>query len=282
MLDSPVPVPRALTWATHIDVLPADRELIRRGDCTVVHSPSNPGHWWGNLLLFDEPPAPGELASWEGRFATEFATDAGVGHVTLAWDRTDGALGAAEEFIHSGYELEETVALTARPDELRSHHRANRQVRIRTLDPEPGSDVSAWEQAIGLSAANSAQTDRRAALAFTERRLADLRELFRDGRGAWYVARLGRRVVGGCGIVVTAGRGRYQHVDTDPAYHRRGIASRLVVAAGHHAAERYGAQTLVICADANYHALGLYRSLGFVAAERTAGVCRRPPAERRA
>ncbi|HET9102765.1 MAG TPA: GNAT family N-acetyltransferase [Solirubrobacteraceae bacterium] len=278
MLDPPVPVPRALTWATHIDVLPLDRELSRRGDCTVVHSPSNPTHWWGNLLLFDEPPAPGEMRSWERRFATEFATDTGVRHVTLAWDRTDGALGAANEFVVAGYALEETVALTAAPAALSHHPRAHREVHIRTLDPEPGADASAWEQAIALSAANSPELDRRAAAAFTERRLADLRELFRDGRGAWYVAQIGRRVVAACGVVVTAGRGRYQHVDTEAGERRRGIASRLVVAAGQHAAERYGAERLVICADPGYHALGLYESLGFAVAERTAGVCRRPSA----
>ena len=197
-------------------------------------------------------------------------------HVTLAWDQTDGALGAADEFVAEGYELEETVALTATPDELRHHSRANREVRIRTLDPESGADASAWEQAITLSAATSAELDPRAAAAFIERRLADLRELFRDGRGAWYVAQLGRHVVAACGVVVTAGRGRYQQVDTLPRHHRRGIASRLVVTAGHHAAEHYGADRLVICADPGYHALGLYESLGFTAAERTAGVCRRP------
>jgi ribosomal protein S18 acetylase RimI-like enzyme len=276
-MDTRVPVPRALTWATHVDVLPPDRELSRRKDCTVIRCPSNPRHWWGNLLLFDDPPAPGERASWELRFAAEFAPDREVRHVTLAWDRTTGELGAAREFTAAGYTLEETVALVCDPGDLRPHPRADRSVRIRVLDPSPGADLAVWDQVTDLQAADRPTGEEpRSARAFVEQRLADLRELFRDGRGAWYAAVAGDRVVAGCGIVVSGGRGRYQSVDTLAGFRRRGICSRLVVAAGHHAAEHYRADRLVICADPSYHALGLYESLGFGRAEHTAGVCLPP------
>ncbi|MDQ6728729.1 MAG: GNAT family N-acetyltransferase [Actinomycetota bacterium] len=276
-MDTLVPVPRALTWATHVDVLPRDRELSRREGCTVIRSPSNPRHWWGNLLLFDEAPTPGERPSWEQRFAAEFAPDREVQHVTLAWDQTTGEVGAAAEFMRGGYTLEETVALICTPGELRPHPRADQTVRIRALDPSPGADLGLWDQVTDVQADDRSAEEPRAARAFVEQRMADLRELFRDGRGAWYAALAGGRVVAGCGIVVTAGRGRYQSVDTLGSFRRRGICSRLVVAAGHHAAEHYGAQRLVICADVHYHALGLYESLGFARAEHTAGVCL-PPA----
>jgi ribosomal protein S18 acetylase RimI-like enzyme len=153
-------------------------------------------------------------------------------------------------------------------------------VRIRALDPSPGADLAAWDQVADVQAANGPPNEEpRSARAFVEQRLADLRELFRDGRGAWYAAVADDRVVAGCGIVVTAGRGRYQSVDTLAGFRRRGICSRLVVSAGHHAAEHFGADRLVICADPNYHALGLYMSLGFERSEYTAGVCL-PPSRR--
>jgi ribosomal protein S18 acetylase RimI-like enzyme len=63
--------------------------------------------------------------------------------------------------------------------------------------------------------------------------------------------------------VVTGERGRFQAVDTAEAYRRRGICSRLVVEAGRHGIEQFGAAKLVIVADPEYHALGLYESLGF-------------------
>lgn len=275
-MDTLVPVPRALTWATHVDVLAPDRELSRREGCTVIRSPGNPRHWWGNLLLFDNAPGPGERRSWEQRFATEFAPDREVQHVTLAWDRTTGEVGAADEFTRAGYTLEETVALICTPDELRPHPRADQSVRIRALDPSPGADRGLWDQVTDAQTQDRPDEEPRAARAFVEQRMADLRELFRDGRGSWYAALAGDRVVAGCGLVVTAGRGRYQSVDTLAGFRRRGICSRLVVAAGLHAAEHYEARRLVICADAHYHALGLYESLGFARAERAAGVCLAP------
>jgi ribosomal protein S18 acetylase RimI-like enzyme len=66
-------------------------------------------------------------------------------------------------------------------------------------------------------------------------------------------------------------------VDTALAFRRRGICSRLVVEAAQRSAQR-GAKRLVIVADAGYHALGLYESLGFEREEHVIGVCRWPRA----
>jgi hypothetical protein len=48
-----------------------------------------------------------------------------------------------------------------------------------------------------------------------------------------------------------------------------------VVEAGRRATA-HGARRFVIAADADYHALGLYESLGFRRAEHVVGVCRWP------
>src|SRR2546421_173419 len=56
--------PRSIVIATDIDVLPRDRIVARRNGYTLVRSPSNPAHHWGNLLLFDEPPDSGDAERW--------------------------------------------------------------------------------------------------------------------------------------------------------------------------------------------------------------------------
>jgi ribosomal protein S18 acetylase RimI-like enzyme len=61
-------------------------------------------------------------------------------------------------------------------------------------------------------------------------------------------------------------------VETAAPYRRRGICSRLVVDAARHAVDAHGATQLVIVADATYHALGLYESLGFERREHVYGV----------
>lgn len=113
--------------------------------------------------------------------------------------------------------------------------------------------------------------------AFCQVRMDDVRTLLMARAGAWYVAlTAGGEPVGSCGVIVTDGRARYQAVDTVDGHRRRGICSRLIVDAARDAAAHHGARTLVIVADPGYHALGIYTSVGFTAAEEMAGVCRAP------
>jgi GNAT superfamily N-acetyltransferase len=70
---------------------------------------------------------------------------------------------------------------------------------------------------------------------------------------------------------------RFQVVETRPEARRRGLASALVHHAGQAAFER-GVRRLVIVADPEYHAIGIYGSLGFVAAEQQVQLIRRPAA----
>jgi ribosomal protein S18 acetylase RimI-like enzyme len=149
-------------------------------------------------------------------------------------------------------------------------------VVVQALDSTIGADEALWDAVVELQVAGRDDGhEEKAYRSFARARLQDLRELFRAGRGAWYVAIEPSTgdVVGSCGVVVTAGRGRFQAVDTALAHRRRGISSRLVVEAARRASADYGAKRLVIVADADYHALGLYESLGFERAEHVFGVC---------
>jgi ribosomal protein S18 acetylase RimI-like enzyme len=261
-------------WATDIDVLPLSREVERHDGYLVVRSPSNPTHYWGNLLLFDRPPSEGDRIRWEQQFQAEFAGQPLTAHRTFGWDQTDESAGRVwEEFLAHDYVLERNVGLIASAERIHPRARANREVTTRPL--EPSADQALWDQVVELQVAGRdrerfAEASHRI---FCRRRQVDLRALFAAGHGAWYVALSGGEVVGSCGIVVTDGRGRYQAVETAPAHQRRGICSRLVVDAAHDAARRHDARRLVIVADPEYHALGLYESLGFEPVERVCGVC---------
>jgi len=270
-------VPRSLVWATDIDVLPLDRVVERRDGYTVVRSPRNPAHYWGNLLLFDDPPAAGDGERWEALAELAFGDDPRVRHRTFGWDRSGGVEGAAhEEFARRGYDVEHNIGLVATSDAVAPHARENREVVVRSPDPE--ADEELWRAIVELQVDGREEGHDEADYRdFAQARMDERRRLLASGRGAWYVAvtRSGD-LVGSLGIVVTNGRARYQAVDTAPAYRRRGIASRLVVEAARHAAAAHGAERFVIVADRDYHALGLYESLGFARAEHVVGVCRWP------
>lgn len=263
----------SLVWATDIDVLPADRVVSRRDGYWVIRSPSNPGHYWGNLLILDTPPGSGDGARWQARFAAEFPA---LEHCTLAWDVVDGALGSARSEFPD-FELEQMVGLVAEPDVLAPHPRASTTVTVRALEAE---DL-AWTEVLALWEAQNAELEKPfpadSYRSFARSRLANLRALFAVGRGAWFVAESDGMVVGSLGMVVTDGRARYQSVDTRASHRRRGIASRLVIEAARQAAATWPISSFVIAADSGYHALGIYESLGFRRVEQVSGVCRWAP-----
>lgn len=274
------PVPRSLVWATDVDTLPPSRVVERRDGYLLIRTPTNPTFYWGNLLLFDGPPSAGDGPRWEELFEREFADEPRAEHRTFAWDLTDGDAGAArEEFVERGYDLDESIGLVAPAERIQQHPRENRNVVVRALDSAAGADEELWARVLELQVANRDEGhDEESFRTFARARLEDRRALFRQGRGAWYVAldpETGE-VTASCGIVVTGERGRFQVVETAPAYRRRGICSRLVVEAARHATAAYGAERFVIVADLHYHALGLYESLGFERREHVVGVCRRP------
>jgi GNAT superfamily N-acetyltransferase len=267
----------SLVWATDVDVLEQGHVLERREGYWVVRSPTNPTFWWGNFLLFDEAPAPGDGDRWEALFDLEFVATSDVKHRTLAWDRTDGVTGDAEaELTARGYEIERSTGLVALPAEIQPHPRANSDLVVRVLDPD--GDEQFWEQVIAVQIEQDAGhfEDLEYHREFTKRRQHNLRGLFRAGRGDWYVAVLGDEVIGSLGIVVTGRRARYQTVDTVEVHRRKGVASRLVVDAARHATSHHQIDHFVIVADPDYHAIGIYESVGFKPRERVAGALLKP------
>jgi len=267
----------SLVWATDVDVLAPDHTLERGDGYWVVQSPRNPTYWWGNFLLFDEAPAVGDGERWQELFAQEFGARPAVTHCTLAWDRIDGEPGAAEhELVARGYELEWTSGLIARAARLQPHPAANREAAIRALDPE--ADEQLWEAVIELQMEGAREEFRGSDyhLNFLRARQRELREIFASGRGSWYVALLDDAVACSLGIVVTETRARFQAVETVERFRRRGVARRLVYEAAQDAGAKHEIDHLVIAADPNYHAIGIYEGLGFERVELVVGAMRKP------
>jgi predicted GNAT family acetyltransferase len=88
------------------------------------------------------------------------------------------------------------------------------------------------------------------------------------GHGAWFGAFIEGRLVAQMGLIA-GGRGvaRFQSVETDPDFRRRGLAGSLVHYVSQYGFHELGARTLVMVADPDYFAIDLYRSVGFAATE---------------
>jgi RimJ/RimL family protein N-acetyltransferase len=91
----------------------------------------------------------------------------------------------------------------------------------------------------------------------------------RAGLGHWFgvfaVTDDGEQLVADCGLFrdESGTLGRFQHVETHPQWRRRGLCRALIRAVCAHGFEAMGLQSLVIVADPDDVAIGLYESVGF-------------------
>ena len=242
--------------------------IVDRREYLVVRTPANPGFWWGNFLLFPAPPQPGDVADWVAAFTAEFP---GAGHLAFGVDGTRGEHGDPAELAGFGLAAQVSTALTAL--RLREPARPGTDAVFRPL----ASDDD-WAQAAELGLACDDHRDDPDHRLFAERKLREVRELCVRGHGAWFGAFADGWMRSGCGIFAgPAGLLRFQSVETDPGYRRRGLAGRLVYEAGTYGLTALGAGPLVIVADPDDVAIRIYRSLGFADAERQVQLLREPP-----
>jgi hypothetical protein len=88
-------------------------QIHSRGGYLVVRTPSNPGYFYGNMLVFPDAPRAGETSQWLRHFVEEFGATPGVEHCCFVWDGEKGDVGAAAELEDVGFELDLGVVLTA-------------------------------------------------------------------------------------------------------------------------------------------------------------------------
>jgi GNAT superfamily N-acetyltransferase len=239
-------------------------QVTDRGDHLLVRTEANPAFWWGNFLLLARMPGPGEVKTWLARFAAEFPA---ARHVTLGVDTPDLA-GTPDDFPAAGLPADWATVLTA--TEVRPPARRNTEAEIRPL-----VCAADWQQSAGLTARCQDQAEPEE---YLKRRTSARRRMTEAGLGAWFGAFAHGRLLAQLGLFdVGGGYARYQHVETDPAARRRGLAGTLVWRAGEFGRDILHTRTFVIVADPAGAAVRIYRGCGFADAERQLSFERPPP-----
>lgn len=229
-------------------------EVLAGADQVVVRTPQNPGFRWGNCLILRELPRPGEAEGALARFRAAFPL---ADHVAIGIDLSPARPRALAELAALGLGAELSTVLVA--EDLSPPAKPAPDAELRPLQGDED-----WGAALELSLTADEPADAERHRAYLQRRIASRRSVCEAGHAAWFGAFRGREMHAGLGIVGTGeGLARYQDVDTHPAHRRQGLASHLLFAAGRYAKERLGAATLVIAADPDYHAIAIYRALGF-------------------
>ena len=262
-------VVRSLGCRTDLMLIAWDGTVDDVDGAVRARSPTNPGFWFGNFLLFPDAPRPGDAALWIDRFATAFADDPRINHICLRWDRPDGEAGELAELIAAGFEIETTIVLaTAMP---RPPPRSNPDVALRRIE-----SPADWDATIALQIATMTELHGAPAADFARRQMTRYRRFVADGRGAWFGAFADGELVADMGVFVEAGLARFQAVETARAFRRRGVCGTLAYHAAQVALDELGAERLVMVGLPD-HTAAIYQSIGFEPRERLIAAVRSAP-----
>ncbi len=257
---------RSLGYRTDLIFIAFDGKIIDRGDYLVVRSPANPTFYWGNFLLFSQPPQAGDYTKWRELFAHEIGAPPETEHQTFGWDSPEGDQGVIQPFIQAGFRLNLGVVMTSA--ELQAPARSSDLVSVRALKSGPD-----WEQAVDNQVAcREPEFGESEYRIFRNRQMDRYRRMAESGFGDWFGAFVDQRLVADLGIFHQDGFGRFQSVETHPDFRRQGIAGTLIVKAGRQAMAEYDLHTLVIVAEPDSSPARLYESLGFQLAEKQIGL----------
>ncbi len=234
-----------------------DGVVEERDTYIVVRSPDNPGYYWGNYLLFAQPPAPGDAPRWIEQFRAEMAVNPRVRHLAIGWDSDEA--GAAAELQALGLELHAHPVLATSAPAPEPRPAPGLTVRIVDSDDD-------WRQVAGVVAALAPELHASPDYArFEEARRARWRAMIEAGLGRWLGAFDGDRLIAHMGIFADGELARFQTVETHPDQRGRGACTQLVAAAIAIGLGELGARTVVLSAEPG-QAERIYRRAGFTSA----------------
>ena len=244
-------------FLTHLMFARFSGSVRDTGSLPLIQTPTNPGYHWGNYIIFDRPPAVGDLKKWIGIFDQEFSYYAEPHHYTFAWEANAHDVGASREFMAAGFEQDSAVVLTAA--RLRAPLHLNKSVEIKKITTDQN-----WQDVVHLQNESADPKYLNVYYSeFKERQMKHYRTMSEAGKGYWFGAYVGAQLVADLGIFAEGGTGRYQSVETHRDFRRQGICGTLVYKAGQLMMQERNLKHLVMEADPEYHAARVYESVGF-------------------
>lgn len=262
-------------WRTDFLLHRFGGEVHELPDCVAVRTPGHEGYYWGNCLMISQAPADADLAHWLRRFDEEVAAGRpGVRHVAIGVAGPPPTDAALPSWAAAGFELMETATLRLRVGRLRDIEPPNATpLALRPLD---FADAGITAAHVALQAADPQGHEPDGYRRFREREMTRFARVHAAGMGDWFGLWCDGALVADCGMLYDGTLGRFQNVLTHPDWRRRGLCRALVHAVCRQAFDTRGLQELLMCADPDDVAIGIYESLGFECFDREWGLQRYP------
>jgi ribosomal protein S18 acetylase RimI-like enzyme len=264
-----------LGWRSHL-LATQGGDQIERDDCIVLRSPANPGYYWGNCLIVPTV-ADDQVAHWLARFEEEIPPRPPASrHVAIGVNAPMSPAQALPAWRAAGFEVLRNTVLRIEPAGLVAAGAPPAGVTLRALRLPDEVELAADAQAAD-------NDDGHEPVGYREFRLRTMQHaaaMHAQGQAHWFGVFAGDALVADCGLVYDASLGRFQHVHTLPPWRRRGLCGALVQHVCRYAFDRLAQPKLVMCADPDDIAIGIYRAQGFAPVGEHALLQRRPPQDR--
>lgn len=240
-------------------------------DGVCVISPGNPDFYFGNFFAPFKHPTTETITDVRKRFAELIGCHPGIEHESFAWSCQHADEETLEVFAQNGFRVEQSLVLTCKPNQLLSPNKTVPDLVIRSASQ---FDIPRlWQLYARFTREQSNGKLPLAERRFLSARIHEFIELIKTGMGNWHVAVINGRIVAALGLFFEGPIGRFQEVLTDSRWRNRGICAALVHKVSQDAFCN-GVQDLIMVADSTYHALRVYRNLGFQDIESLITVCK--------
>ncbi len=270
-----VPPNVGLGIRTDLMLLNKSAQVSAHIDGLSIVSPGNPDFYFGNFFVPFNQPTAGAIPALRQRFAELIGCRPGIKHESFVWSCQGGDEATIDAFRRDGYRVARSIVLGCKPEQLLHPKRPLPDLVVRRA---ARSDVpSLWRLYARFAREQEGGPLPRVERRFLRARIREFMELVEAKVGDWHIAALQGRPVAALGLFFEGPLGRFQEVLTDSRWRNRGLCAALVHRVSQEAFDK-GAQDLVMIADASYHALQIYRSLGFRDVEGIIAVCKAPPA----
>lgn len=241
-------------------------EVRDHGDHLSILSTVCPGFYWGNYLLYDRPPEPGELETWRKQFASEIGCHPEIEHEAFGWDSSHGEMGDIESFLDAGFKTDICSVLVA--DSLSKPSHYSSEAITRPLETEDEWVASAW---CGSSYGDKpAQHLNKRVEAFTE----SWRGVMERGEGIQYGAFVNGELAGVVGVYRFEDAGVVDGVVVHTDHRKQGIGRSMVYDAAAHALTELDVRETMLLAEEGSAAERMYTQLGFAVVEKQVGILR--------
>lgn len=254
-----------LNFLTDTIFYPNDTIISKIDIGTMVRIPSQPDYYSGNFIYLKEAPKNEQKLELEHLFDELFKENSIRNHYTFVW------FGNKEvdlsTYTNNNYRYERLNSLTLNQDKYIEPKKLNSAIDIRLLNSEVD-----WQKWIDLEVSDRPSGHSEDGFRnYVIKKATNYRQLESENKGNFYGAFINNELVASAGLFFKNNIGRFQAVVTKSEFRRKRICTTLL---NHICKIGFSkVNTLVIVADSDYHALDLYKKLGFSISDSQSSLC---------